>query len=295
MKDFNQFYCRTLLYSGAFSLFIILLIFLPGKLNARSFSEEKKEGVTGILPGEEIFDPLMADPRWPHSSASLQIFQDEARLRNVGSANLGASFALLGCEHWGGKWQIGLQAGVFSIFDLDAPSDDLVNSDFRVGLPLSVRYGFFSAQAKIYHQSSHLGDEFLLRNHPERLDLTYDGIDLLLSLDLGQVIRIYGGGGKLIRSNPDLEKYSVHGGLELVSPGPLFASAYPVAALDVQSFEETEWNENYSAQAGFEIRSSRFANRRLLVLFEYYKGNSPNGQFYELNIKSYGYGIHFFF
>ncbi|MFX1265675.1 MAG: DUF1207 domain-containing protein [Promethearchaeota archaeon] len=33
--------------------------------------------------------------------------------------------------------------GVFSIFDLDATSNDLINSDFRAGIPLSVRYGYF--------------------------------------------------------------------------------------------------------------------------------------------------------
>ena len=93
-------------------------VLLPEKLNARPTDENTDENVIGFLPEEEVFDPLMADPRWPHFSTSIQFFQDDPRLKNVHSANLGASFALLGWEQLGGKWQVGLQAGVFSIFDL---------------------------------------------------------------------------------------------------------------------------------------------------------------------------------
>lgn len=191
---------------------------------------------------------------------------------------------------------LGIQAGVFSIFDLDAPSDDLINSDFRVGIPLTLRYSHFSAQLRIYHQSSHLGDEFLLRNSPERINLSYEAVDLILSLDVAKAWRLYGGGGKLIASSPkDLRRYHAHGGVELQSPYPMFGSFYPLVAADFQSFEETGWDENYSLRCGFEIRNPRLVNRKLQILFEYFKGHSPNGQFFLRTIESYGGGIHFFF
>ncbi len=251
--------------------------------------------LNGFLPGEEIFEPLLADPRSPHFSASIQHFKENGQLRSVAAVNLGTSFAVWGWNALGGKWQFGLDVGVFSIFDLDAPSDDLVNSDFRVGFPLSLRYGALSMQGKIYHQSSHLGDEFLLRNRPERVNLSYEGIDFLVSLDMGKALRIYGGGGRIISSTPDLKTKSWHTGAELVSPGAIFGKVYPLIAFDFQRFEETNWNNNYSVKVGFEIKSNKLANRKLLLLLESFKGNSPNGQFYNLAVQTYGGGLHFFY
>lgn len=37
--------------------------------------------------------------------------------------------------------EVGIQAGVFSIFDLDAESYDLINADYTVGVPLSFKKG----------------------------------------------------------------------------------------------------------------------------------------------------------
>lgn len=63
------------------------------------------------------------------------------------------------------QWEVGLQAGIFSDFNLGASSTDLINTDFIGGIYTSVRAGNASAFARIYHQSSHLGDEFLLKTH----------------------------------------------------------------------------------------------------------------------------------
>jgi hypothetical protein len=42
------------------------------------------------------------------------------------------------------------------------------------------------------HQSSHLGDEFVLRTRLERVNLSYEGVDLKLSYDLSYGFRICG-------------------------------------------------------------------------------------------------------
>ena len=39
-----------------------------------------------------------------------------------------------------GWWEVGVQAGVFAFFDLDAESTDLVNADYLVGVPLSYEF-----------------------------------------------------------------------------------------------------------------------------------------------------------
>ncbi|MBP9101855.1 MAG: DUF1207 domain-containing protein [Nitrosomonas sp.] len=81
------------------------------------------------------------------------------------------------------KWEVGLQRVVFRDFNVSAPSSDLVNSYFIGSIYASMRAQQFSAFARIYHQSSHLGDEFLLRKAGfafNRVNLSYEGIDLRL-------------------------------------------------------------------------------------------------------------------
>ena len=91
---------------------------------------------------------------------------------------------------------MGLQAAVFSDFNLGAPSSDLINTDFIASAYASARTGQASAFARVYHQSSHLGDEFLLRRltDVERINLSYEGADFRLSYELPYGLRVYGGG-----------------------------------------------------------------------------------------------------
>ena len=79
--------------------------------------------------------------------------------------------------------ELGIQAGVFAIFDLNSQSFDLINADYLVGIPLTIKTGNFANLTRIFHQSSHLGDEFLLRGQTnERINLSYEAVNSLLSL-----------------------------------------------------------------------------------------------------------------
>lgn len=53
-----------------------------------------------------------------------------------------------------GQVELGLQAGVFAIFDLEAKSKDLVNADYFVAALAAYRTGNVSALARLFHQSS---------------------------------------------------------------------------------------------------------------------------------------------
>src|SRR5688500_8110474 len=147
-----------------------------------------QEWQAGVLPGGTLFRPLIADPRWPHFAASYQRYLRDRQLRDVGAVSFGETFTLLRERLGAAWWEIGVQAGVFAVFDLSAESKDLVNADYMVGVPVSARYGDWSAIFRLFHQSSHLGDEFLLRTRPERINLSYESVDLRLSHEFGDVL-----------------------------------------------------------------------------------------------------------
>jgi hypothetical protein len=252
-----------------------------------------------LLPRGLLFHPLLADPRWPHFSASYQKYINNDQLKDVGSATFGETF---GIYRFMGPWHsvvgFGIQAGVFSIFDLDASSKDLINADYFVGIPLTFKKEKFSDMLRIFHQSSHLGDEFILRGRAkERLNLSYESVDNILSYDLPLGFRIYGGGGYLFDQDPsDLKPWSTQAGAEFRSPVSWFGGILsPVVAVDIQNRQETDWDVDLSLRAGFQLENQDVLSRKMMILLEYYNGKSPNGQFFEQGIEYFGVGLHFFY
>src|SRR6478609_1974073 len=150
------------------------------------------------LPRGDVFCPLLADPKGQRSFVSyLHETSDQGDI-NIGSVGISDAFGLLrvGGPKPGDGFQISLAGSVFAQFDLDSSSYDLVNADYIIGLPINFRRQAFSMRFRLYHQSSHLGDEFLLReNNPKfvRENISFEAAEMILSLD-GGPFRIYGGG-----------------------------------------------------------------------------------------------------
>jgi hypothetical protein len=146
----------------------------------------------------------------------------------------------------------------------------------------------------VYHQSSHLGDEYLLSREPERINLSFESLELVLSQEVGPV-RVYGGGESFFRRRPlDLADRLAHAGVE-VRPAR-FGAGRLLAALDVKAVDEEEWNIGWSVRAGVEIArvpAEGRASRVLSLLGHYYDGPAPYGQFYREAIRFYGVGLHF--
>jgi hypothetical protein len=248
-----------------------------------------------LLPRGRLFKPLLADPRWPHFAASYLYYFDDEEVGNVGAVSFGESFGLFqGDGPFEGRWELGFQAAVFAIFDLDAESKDLINADYFVGVPISYRVDGFSAMARLYHQSSHLGDEFLLRNRVDRVNLSYEAADLKLSFDLPAGFRIYGGGQYLLTREPDeLDPWSGQAGLEFVATEAWWNGALrPIAGVDLQSREESGWGLDVSLRGGVQLENPTLQTRSIQLLVEYYHGSSPNGQFYDRDIEYLGLGAH---
>jgi Protein of unknown function (DUF1207) len=252
---------------------------------------------TGLLPGGTLFKPLIADPRWPHFAASYQNYLRDPSLKDVASVSFGETFSLLRERYWTTWWEMGIQAGVFAIFDLDAVSKDLINADYFVAIPFGFRRDALSGLFRVFHQSSHLGDEFLLRTRAHRINLSYEGFDAKLSYELfGDVLRAYGGGGYLFDRDPaSIQPWSLQYGLEFSSPWPGHDAGWrPIAAVDFQHREENDWSTDFSARAGVQL-DGVLASRNMQILIEYFLGRSPNGQFFKSKIEYIGLGAHFHF
>jgi hypothetical protein len=258
------------------------------------------------LPRGDVFCPLLADPKGQRSFVSYLRETNDEGDRDVGSVGISDVFGLVrvGGSKAGNGIQLSVAGSVFAQFDLNTNTYDLINADYTIGFPITVRSGAFSTRLRIYHQSSHLGDEFILREDDPtfvRENLSFESAELIVSLD-GGPLRVYGGGEYLFRRDPvDLERSILHGGIELRPAQRLarfgsVAGVRFVAAVDVKASEQQDWKPAISLRTGFEFDRPRDTDppgRRWGLLLEAYDGPSPYGQFFRRDVRHYGIGIHF--
>ena len=187
---------------------------------------------TVAFPQDQIFCPTVADPKEARSFVSLlrgtfrSLDDPSGKGTTIVSVGLGDNFGLV---RWGGPApnegvQLDVVGSIFAQFDLGAPSNDLINADYLIGLPFTFRRSGFSTRLRVYHQSSHLGDEYLLRSEDiERQNLSFESVEFLASQEVGP-LRVYAGGERIFRREPDtLPSKVFHGGAELRSgrAGPI--------------------------------------------------------------------------
>ncbi len=260
------------------------------------FTSAASADVDWLAPGRTFQQPL-ADPRWPRFSASWQEYRDDPFLDSAAAVSLGGTFALVRerpVRRATPSWELGLQAAVFATFEPLEGSQDLFNSDWQVGAYLARRAGPWSGMLRLWHQSSHLGDEFLLRNPGfPRVNFTFESLSGLLAYDTTSWSRIYGGGGWLFDETPaDFGNWFIQYGLELSPPFPVLGGrAHPFIAIDVQHYEATDWQADVSLVTGVHLGDSAPDDLRMSVYLELYDGRNPNGQFFDQDARYLGLGL----
>lgn len=188
---------------------------------------------------------------------------------------------------------IGLVKSQFDISEIDTRNNRggaLINTDFMIGAELVKNTKRGNFRLKYSHRSTHLGDEFLIDNPfylSNRVNLSYETIDLLAYRNMNQW-GTYLGGSFIVRSEPSsLEKFQFQTGFQY--RGNQYQWFNPIFGLDIKSWQASDWHPNISFKAGVEYTG--FFDRPLQLLFEYYDGKSPYGQFYNEDFSFYGLSV----
>jgi hypothetical protein len=262
---------------------------------AESPRPEEQAKALESLPEEELFEWLIADPREAIFSVRyLNSYAIEdgalAEEHNAAAVSLGEYFGLLQGQGDLGRWQLGLEAAVFALFALDTRSSNLVNADYRIGVPVTGRHDRWSYRLNLYHQSSHLGDEFLLQ-HPavERVNLSFEAVEALLAYRW-HGLRPYAGGGYIVRSAEDLAPGMLQYGLDYRRPGAIGPFDL-IAGVNVRRDEEQDWEPSRSFRLGLDY--SMDDGRSVALLLEHFDGFSPTGQFLDVPLEYIGIGLYF--
>lgn len=267
------------------------------KVRVASASEPAGSTPGRWFPTTELFRPFLADPKEPRFFVSSRHYDTSTDTLWLAEVGYGANFPVYGrVDEAGNGWNVGISGGLFGLFNLEADSFDLINADYTVGMPLTWRQGNTSGRVRLYHQSSHLGDEFLLNARPERINLSYEALEGLLAYALTP-FRIYGGGEVLLHREPaDLDRLMAHAGIEYFGasattflPG---LRGRPFAGLDLKSYAEHDWSIDRSLKVGMQFDAPH-SDHYLRLSIDGYRGYSPHGQFYDDRISYLGLGVLF--
>lgn len=237
---------------------------------------------TTFLPTRDLFRPLIADPKEPRFYLSYRLFRFYSTKIHGAVGGYGEIFGLYRhANNSGGySWQANFGGGAHAQFDLHTPSLDLVNTDYMIGFPFSFRKGSESYRVALYHQSSHLGDEFLLHNTINRLELSFEAIEVLRSTEW-EKWRVYYGGDYIVHQGPtNIKPASAQAGIEFYDTKSVLGRGRLVGGWDLKSDQAHEWALNSSIKCGLQFDSSTSNGRYIRLLVEGYKGFSPYGQFY---------------
>lgn len=295
---------HRLLWLFAVLVQALLLVILGQESSGNERSDqgasERPSTQSTFLPVGDLFKPLIADLKQPRFFVSYRRYHYSSETVNISSVGVGESFGLYRAVDPvdGSGWQVSLDGGLLAQFNLDSSSKDLLNTDYFVGVPFSYRSGTLSYRAFLYHQSSHLGDEYLLHANPRRVEFSYEALSVTASYEPSEW-RGYLGGEVIFRKEPhDLKTLTAQAGVEYYGSSPLWGRGAPVAGLDLKSTEEHHWAVNASFAAGLEFRGDPPGEHRYIrVMLEGYKGFNPHGQFYTegTRISYYGVGVYWKF
>jgi hypothetical protein len=274
---------------------------VPPKEIARREEYVARPHLNGIwFPQQtELFQPLIASPRQVIYSIGYR-GGDKVVGRTAVAVSMGDDFPLF---RWldvlgGGDMQLGIEAGIWSVFNMKVKGDnrnggtELFNTDYYVGIPLTYMKNQWSYRLRVYHISSHLGDEFMV-NHPDyatvplRVNPSFESLDFFFSYQASDIFRLYAGGGIILHSDDSfpMDRFYVEYGAEARFWGTriyyhkLYGNFF--AGAHLRNWQVLHWDYDGTYVFGYEWSKLQGVGRKIRIFGEYHHGFSLEGQFFK--------------
>ena len=257
----------------------------------------------------ELFLPLIADPRAATYSIGYRSGDRVIGVKTIG-VSLGDDFPIYRWldVFWSGDIQIGIEAGIWSVFNMDPNPNiangwgELVNTDFYVGIPLTFATGPWSFRLRGYHISCHLGDEYMV-DHPGvvRVNPSIEAIDFFASFQATEAIRLFVGPGWVVHSDPTFKWKPIY--IEYGTEARFLGSKFMkqrlygtcFIALFWRNEQQLDYNFDGTYRAGYEFSKLQGIGRKFRFYVGYHHGYSLEGQFQKMRTHYFEYNINYGF
>lgn len=243
------------------------------------------------LPDGLLYRSYLAGEKEPRFAS---VFMTDQTGMSVWEVALGGRVGLLRYGTFGTPHPQGFQ------FDIEGAAlvrlnpdinTDVEATDYRFGILGTWREGPWSAKAGYYHISSHLGDEFLLRN-PGYLRLNYvrDSVIAGLSYDVTPAVRVYGEAAYAIGHQAGAEPLEFQYGIEYSSTQTSWWA--PFAGINGHTREDYNWETSINIVGGMQFLGP-ISQRRFRLGVQYYEGPALQYSFGNRHERLVGTGLWF--
>lgn len=243
-----------------------------------------------VIPQGLIYRPYLASAK---ESRFRAVWNDERGEGDIWDVTLGGQVGILRYGTSGDTrpmgWQLGIEGAGLVRLDLDENSD-VMASDYRFGVPLTWGNQFYQTKFGYYHLSSHVGDEFLLKNVGfPRLNFSRDVLVWGISLTPWELWRFYSEAGYAFYSDVS-QQWEFQFGAEYAPNGATGTRGQPFAAFNGHLREEVDYGGNVAFQTGWAWRRSP-ASGMFRMGVEYYNGKSDQYSFFDESEQKVGFGL----
>lgn len=243
-----------------------------------------------VLPRSIIYPSYLAGQKEPRFAAQIVNAKNDGWLFD---ASLGTRIGLLRFGNTNSirpeGWQLDAEGA--AQLRLDIPENvDVRAADFRGGVPLTYGWGRYRFKIGFYHLSSHLGDEFLLKNPGfQRLNFSRDVLLVGHMIYLTDELRIYGEAAWAFRSDVT-EPWEFQFGVDYLPAGPTGIAGAPFFALNGHIRQELNFGGSVTAQAGWAWRAYE-GTHLIRAGLHYFNGESPQYSFFDEHEEQLGFGL----
>lgn len=264
---------------------------LPGSLEdrylqeldaRRQFQYGTWRGTTlTAFPNSLLWEPPLAvkkDPRMQLLYSNLPNYVGG----NTVDTSIGMTMGLYRAEFEAADFAT--QLDIFGLVLTRLSPDDLMLADYRFGLPLTFRWGWWQAKLAYEHTSAHLGDELIRASGRVTQSFAKDEVVVGVGRYLFDSLRVYGHVGYAFSFQvPGLEgttreKTRFDVGFEWFLRQPTGWAGTPFAAVNIECRGDQQYDANYTFQAGWLWRNPTMRLGTVRVFVERYDGHSPYGQ-----------------
>ena len=256
--------------------FVFILVFTC-LLTAAQESDIKKRI---YFPNQRLFPLIYLDPLACLTYGGIHVlFEDSNKKKGVYiPVNLGFSQPFFGYSNDKINLELGLEAASYTQFEIvhvegKTYLGGLYNNDYKASAYLSAYYNNLLFRIRLFHISSHLGDDYIIRNEffsRNDQSVNYEQLDLTI-LKRIKNNEYYAGLGYVVSPNAFRERLSFQAGFQFNIENE---KAYRwIGGVDIKSFFQNNYYPNIRAAIGTEYNNSR--NPAFRIQLELYHGHLP--------------------
>jgi len=189
-------------------------------------------------------------------------------------------------------WQFDIEGAVLARVDPEEESD-LEAADFRAGFLSTWRSGPDAFKAGYYHLSSHVGDEFLIKNPGfNRLNYVRDSLIAGWTHDWTPDFQIYGEVAYAFNAEDGALPWEFQYGVQYSPIAPTGWNGAPFGGLNIHTREDFDWETGVNLVAGWQWRGAT-SNHIFRVGLQFYNGPSIQYSFVNRKETLIGGGLWF--